>query len=442
MFTGYLAIGGREVGNRRRSYDLVRQAELDARWLRLPSDEPDETVQGDPAYTPGDMQASPWYDPDVEASSRFYGFYPIAITEISDSTWQAEITESLGDGGTISKGRYAARQVRVRGFLTADREDALELGMSWLQSVLEPGRCEIHASACGEQDVMWYAAAPRPRFDWETQEDYSDYIKDLRRYLHGVKAISGPLVIGQYRRGNTYGYEIEFTLGASDPHVYTRVITPNLVTSRASTVLASPYNLVKYPSAQAGLSSFVVSRNLVTNPSFETNATGWWQSTLAISGADPTPYFSGALSTVLKAAGNQSWTTRIIGNGSTAASGVAWMRMALLSASRPDISAYPDTTQISITAWAAGISSTVGSISGLRLNVLFLAADNVTIIEEHEYLATNQDGYTWQETLRKPPGAARIALQVSAQATWQSSATAAQNSDIRLYLDAVAITVP
>ena len=428
MFNGYLEIGGREAGNRRRAFDLVQAVpNLTAPWLRLPSEEPTAAQLSDPSYSTTDMRDQPWFDADVEASRRFYGFYPLSITNISDSTWVAEATESTRSGGTISRGRYAVRQVRVRGFMTGLGEDALEYGISWLQSLVEPGRCELHESVCGETDVSWLASAPRAQRSGETAADYQEYLLDLRRYLHGVKLTSGPLVLEQYHRGNTYGYEVEFTLGSQDPHVYTRVVDPRLATSRASIVLSSPFNIVPTPSAELASGTVVLSRNLAKNPSLESGEATYWGA--GRSGTLPAP--TGSVVTELAAEGTHSYRARL--TSTAAASGAAWINVTGI-----DLTPYDAGTSVSLSVWgAAFVSSGTATIGILRAEVWFSDAAN-TVVGSHFLDTSELTGHVFViSNMAIPAGATNARVAVSAQnVAMDASAT------VDLYADALAFTVP
>ena len=430
MFNGYLEIGGREAGNRRRAFDLVQAVpNLTAPWLRLPSEEPTAAQLSDPSYSTTDMRDQPWFDADVEASRRFYGFYPLSITNISDSTWVAEATESTRSGGTISRGRYAVRQVRVRGFMTGLGEDALEYGISWLQSLVEPGRCELHESVCGETDVSWLASAPRAQRSGETAADYQEYLLDLRRYLHGVKLTSGPLVLEQYHRGNTYGYEVEFTLGSQDPHVYTRVVDPRLATSRASIVLSSPFNVVPTPSAELASGTVVLSRNLAKNPSLESGEATYWGA--GRSGTLPAP--TGSVVTELAAEGTRSYRARL--SSTAAGDGDAYIEINGIN-----LAPYAAGNSVSLSVWgAAFVSSGVASIGSMRAQVEFLDSSSSVITAATRFVdSTKLTGNVFTiSNMAIPTGAASARVLVFARGvTMDASAI------VDLYADAVAFTVP
>lgn len=446
MFTGYFSLGGIEVGNRRRAYEYARLSECPMTWLKLPSCEPVENVLGHSIYTPLEMEQAPWWEPDnPEMSRRFFGFYPLSITNISDSTWVGSIREGIQSGGVNGPGRHAARQVRVRGFMVARGEDALEHGMTWLTHAITPGRCDVHGDTCGNVDMMFFAACPRDQdfANGETGEQYDDYVRSLRRYIHGVKPLSGVIIVNQMRRGEFYAYEVEFTLSAEDGHVYGFTEFPDLATSEASTVLDSPYNLLTVPSAEkleANDPTSLVATNLVTNPSFELNTNGWSHFSSDVSGSISAGNGSPTLtrSTILAAVGDYSGMVRLLFPGTATASGECWVG---IRSNDIDVSYRPYESSLSITAWAAAVAATVGSVAEMRMRVAFYSATGWTI-RETNYPASELSGNTWQLTTALPEGAAKVRVEVSARVSWVASSTNANNSDHRLYLDAVAVMIP
>lgn len=434
------------MGNRLRAHTYAREADCPLPWFQLTDCEVSAAALGHSEYAYQNISEAPWWDPDIpDVSSRFFGFYTTAITNVSDSTWVGSYNEGIGPGGSNGPGRYAVREIRVRGFMAAQGEDALEHGMTWLVTMLEPGTCATHENSCGDVDMMFFASCPRDRGEEESMEDYDMYVRSLRRYSHDIRPLSGPLILQQVHRGQHYGYEVEFTLSAENPHIYGSLEWMDLLTSDASTVLSSPYNLVTHPSAELRGLRVEVSRNLVNNPSFEVNTDFWRVSASTISGSNPSSYVSLGRSTSLKAVGSYSGLFRLQGNGTTAATGVAVIKVVTGASSQVqdliDLTAYSPGTSVSLTAWAACIASSVGSVDSLNLRINFF--DEVGwITPGPEFPAGDPSGHTWQETFILPEATAFMQIVIKAQVTWTSSATSANNSDHRLYVDAVAVTVP
>lgn len=172
MWDGYLTIGGNEVGNNARALGYQRTANCPVTWIR------DMDCVGllealDEQYTYDRISEAPWYDPDdPDTTSRFLGLYVVSMEGVSDSTRSAVVTEKITDGAQVSGYRHAAREVRIRALLTARGMDALEGGMTWLRSVLEPDACGVHGGDCGASDMQFFVDCPPTR---GTVPVYSDW---------------------------------------------------------------------------------------------------------------------------------------------------------------------------------------------------------------------------------------------------------------------------
>lgn len=166
MFKGYLEFGGNEVGNNARAYGYASTADCPARWILDPHLSGFNVAVGDGTYSHATISEAPWYDPDEpDLSARFFGLSVIDVKGLPDSTREASITQKNGPGAQVSGYRHAAREVRVRGWLTAAGEDALEAGMTWLRNVLEPDACGMHGGTCGTADLAFFVSKPPPQGD-------------------------------------------------------------------------------------------------------------------------------------------------------------------------------------------------------------------------------------------------------------------------------------
>jgi len=169
----YLAVGGNEVVNSSRAYGYASTADCAVDWLIDPECHTLGDVEDNGPYTYANIDEAPWYDADdPDTSSRFYGLLGIDILGLSDSTRQANVVQLNGDGATVTGYRHAAREVRVRAWMTALGDDALELGMTWLRNVLEPNACGQHGGVCGEADAAFFVDCPPAR---RTTTEYTDW---------------------------------------------------------------------------------------------------------------------------------------------------------------------------------------------------------------------------------------------------------------------------
>jgi hypothetical protein len=163
MWDGYLTLGGNEIGNNARALGYQRTSNCPVTWIR------DIDCTGlldalDEQYTYDRIDEAPWFDPDdPDTTGRFLGLYVVSMEGVSDSTRSAVITEKITDGAQVSGYRHAAREVRIRALLTARGMDALEGGMTWLRSALEPDACGVHGGDCGASDMQFFVDCPPAR---------------------------------------------------------------------------------------------------------------------------------------------------------------------------------------------------------------------------------------------------------------------------------------
>ena len=165
MLSEYLCVGGLEVGNNARARGYAESADCPVGWFVGDQCETLADALGDAGkYTLGQIADAPWYDPDDEATTRFYGYYVTSLGEVSSSTRQGSFTEGILPGGVPGRSRHAGRTFRVRAWLTANGQDALEAGQSWLDAALEANNCSTHpGGSCGATDATFFTACPPAR---------------------------------------------------------------------------------------------------------------------------------------------------------------------------------------------------------------------------------------------------------------------------------------
>lgn len=165
MLSEYLCVGGLEVGNNARARGYAESADCPVGWFVGDQCETLADALGDAGkYTLDQIADAPWYDPDDEATTRFYGYYVTSLGEVSSSTRQGSFTEGILPGGVPGRSRHAGRTFRVRAWLTANGQDALEAGQSWLDAALEANNCSTHpGGSCGATDATFFTACPPAR---------------------------------------------------------------------------------------------------------------------------------------------------------------------------------------------------------------------------------------------------------------------------------------
>jgi hypothetical protein len=259
--------------------------------------------------------------------------------------------------------------------------------------------------------------------------EYEEVLRPLRRRMHGVTAISGPLVLNHFHSHNGYhAYEVEFTLAATSPYAFTmpqQLQLPNVT----PVVLADvPVNLVPYPSAELAVGTgVVVATNYSTNPSVEANATGW--STAADGAAILTANITGTRSNDIAANGSWSYRAQWTAPNSSSAGWFGGAQQVTI----------PTTTGIrfSINVWGYGVVSsgtaTLGDLTVVaqwRNGTTLLRADTLGIIP-------SVGGAVSVKSIDPPNNANNVIVQTrQAVTSWSSGAV------VNVYTDALAVTVP
>lgn len=442
MYHGYLEVGGNEVINTARALGYVQTSECTAKWLVERDCGGLQAALEDIEYDVANVSEAPWYDDSDETTARFLGVAGVDFENISNSMRTASVQENVEDGGVVGRVRHTSRAVRVTAVLTAIGEDALEFGMSWLKAALDPEACGSHGNSCGATDLCFFVACPTSPADqdpllWQAE------VTNLLRRMHGVVCTSGPLILEKMKRGNTWGYLVEFTLTAGTPWVFSDTREVPLPPVTPLVIQDIPFNLVPYPSAELGAGSIIVARNYASNPSVEANATSYAALQSTVSGGSPSSYFTSGRVNDIAADGTWSFRGRILGNGSTAASGRANMDVY----HQVTLSGLATKTRCSFTVWGAAIQVTgvVNSIQSLSARAEFYNASNTLLSTTQLGTAPSNSlgGYVFSaKSVQVPSSASYVRVIVRAVTDWESSATPANNSDIRVYIDAVGVTVP
>jgi hypothetical protein len=434
MFKGYLEFGGNEVGNSARAYGYASTANCPARWIRNPDLKSLNAAVGDGPYTHATIETAPWYDSDEpDLSSRFYGLSVLDIRGLPDSTREASVTQKNGPGAQVSGYRHAAREVRVRGWLTAAGEDALEAGMTWLRNVLEPDACGMHGGICGTSDMAFFVSKPPLIGPDEDEVDYLARVAPLRRYLHQVRAISGPFPIEERTSndGIHFGRLVEFTLVAEVPWVYGVTKELPVPPTVPSVIQDITYNLVSHPSAELASGTVEVARNYVTNPSVETDVSGWSR---AVSGAIaigtvPVP----VRSTELAAAGAASAKTTFTAAALSAAPGTFELQQ---TATLPATVVAGD--RYSVNMWAAANTQAGAPVYGaLEIFAEWQDAASAVLRVDTVGAIAGGSGVATLNSIAPPVGATKVVMRAR-----QTLASWAAGTIVRLYADALAVTKP
>ena len=433
-----MTFGGVELLNNPRVRGIAESAQpCPMYWLRGPECDTLADALGQVGdYTWARADRAPWYDPDLpDVSSRFFGVYAYSITGIYDSTRRADVTESTLDGGVIGATRKGSKRVTVRALVMARGQDALEYGMAWLNGTLDPDGCGKTGGTCETADIEFLASCPPPRP--LTGEDppipmpdaeYAAIVDGYRRYLKGGSVISGPLITDTKTKGDFWAHWVEFTFAVEKPWVYQKTEPLTLTPSLPTVVQDVPYNLAPYPSAELASGTVIVAENLSTNPSVETNATGWAATGAAVSGTAPT--IAGARSTELAASGLASFLATATGAGVAVHNVICYQ----------DVTVAPVAgSRYSLTLWGAMLFTGSGG-SGVSLGAKVEWRNSGGTVLRTDSMGSITSAFAGQvfalKSVAPPAGSATARVILTGRANFTASTVA------KVFADALAMSIP
>lgn len=226
---GYFAYDGNEFINVARTETYMREAGL--YWFKPAfNNEALGYMLGDALhYSTPFLDDAPWVDPNNPDSLQFYGYYPLDVNGIEDSTRTSTVVESLSDGGVPGRLRNTTRTIVFNGLILAGTEAAAAYGMRWLKQTLLGNACGTStASACNGADLCYLDSEPSmalPDSEDQTFQHVGTSVQNpvlclipYQRSLRKVLFNSGPTIAakGQIRDGGQ-AWTVQFTAVAGDP---------------------------------------------------------------------------------------------------------------------------------------------------------------------------------------------------------------------------------
>lgn len=290
----------------------------------------------------------------------------------------------------------------------------------------------------------------RPIGDPYTDEEYAELQVDpLRRYLHSVVRVSGPLVERRIPSGDGrhWGMIVEYTLLAEKPNVYSVSRPAELGVSPSLIIQDIPFNLVTHPSAEISSGTVEIGRNYLTNPSLEQNATGW-NAQLPLA---PQAITSQGRSTDIASVGTYSYRARLLGSG-IAPHAARVPSQVFIFAPSVNMADLPPRSRPSFSIWAAGLiydgESPNTRITALTAAVEWTGTDGVgsTVVAATPVeVVGGVDGRTFSARsvdIPVVPGWTIVSARIVITADIVWSSTTGVQSDVRIYADAASVTVP
>jgi hypothetical protein len=248
------------------------------------------------------------------------------------------------------------------------------------------------------------------------------------RHSHNVTVTSGPLVEQKIKSNDRvhYGYIVEWTMVAGTPWVFsdTREVAVNL--QPPVVVQDVPYNLVPYPSAELSNGTVTLATNYVTNPSMETDASGWNQLTTGI-----TPSGTPSRSTEIAASGTASLKNAVTTtNSGTNGTLGAWRAVTL--------PAFVTGQRFSFTTWVfAAVVSGTAVLGSTQVNIEWRDSGGALVSSVVAGAGLASGGVISTTSLVRPPTATSVNVVAFVNVTsWSTGAV------LNAFIDAVAVTIP
>ena len=276
------------------------------------------------------------------------------------------------------------------------------------------------------------------------EEGYVAAVNRLVRVMHTVTCVSGPIVEQKLHRGDTWGYIVEFVLVAAVPWMFGVTTPVALLPSTPIVVQDVPFNLVPYPSAEIASGTVVAATNLATNPSVELNANGWgvWWA-----GNIPEPLKSFEWTSELASVGSSSVRARLLGNSGANPGNTVVSDTTILSEGI-SLAGLPAGTRVSASVWAALLLS-AGAAPGSTLrsvgaSIHWLDGANQIISSVLLGWTNTPADFGGKVFSGKshPPAAGAVAMRVAITYEYTWTSASGNNSDIRMYADALTVSVP
>ena len=193
---GLLYFAGTEVGSNSRVLSYLRGSSRAVATPGCSCVEP--AAVGDAPYVSPAADPAPWYDPDEPESARFGGVWIESVTGLSDSPYQRQATQRLGDGAVVSRGRRASKELTITAWLFAADCCGADYGLQWLTAALYSS-----CTQCDGDELCFLSCCPRPVAEspgaaqgpdgrwWDTPQRI--------RTLTGAALLSGPTLVTRSR---------------------------------------------------------------------------------------------------------------------------------------------------------------------------------------------------------------------------------------------------
>lgn len=227
---GYLCLNGQELVNSGRMCDMLASGHgpegIECQNC-CPCDGIDQGLGHAGGYNPAE---SPWYEPTEPDSWGIAGLLVTSIAGLGPGEITRTVNEAVKVGAIIGQERQLAPQITVTGLVMASTCCGAEYFVQWLRAAL---RNTCGGVNCLGSDLVFLACEPEtPDLDCPENAnfDFEAWLTPYVRTMKNVSLISGPTVTQIIPRGCPGCYEcglmeVQFTLAAGDPCVYTEPVS-------------------------------------------------------------------------------------------------------------------------------------------------------------------------------------------------------------------------
>lgn len=203
----YLCLNGTEVALADRTLSYVRNGIVSSEWEASADCYDCELLRDGDTYVDPATDDAPWYDPNVPASTEFFGIIPTRVELLT--ALNRTVTSRVTGGGVVGPLRPKPRVLQFTGIMAANSPAGMTYGERWLNEVLA-------GSQCG--DVLMDEATVLtacPSDDYVVAEEFY-----LRRLLD-VGIADGPVVKPLNNiSAECKISEVSFQLTAGQPYLY------------------------------------------------------------------------------------------------------------------------------------------------------------------------------------------------------------------------------
>jgi hypothetical protein len=210
MYTGYLALSGRDLVNNERASQYA--STLGITNVTCGSCPGLANAAWDRPYTSPDQDDAPWWDPVVPDSKDFAGFIGLEVTGISRTSATRDIVALASDGASLHPLRRAHREIQVKALALARTDAALAYGLSWLASALRGNVCN---SGCSGDILCFFTSCPPCSTD-PSGVCADPYLRSI--YNVGLLTMDEPTDVKSFSGG--WMATVTYTLAAGNPYIY------------------------------------------------------------------------------------------------------------------------------------------------------------------------------------------------------------------------------